>query len=311
MSQKIATSVANKSGQAYSDAKKAEQAKLEKTCATSDDVRCEVVALYEGARHHLYKYQRYQDVRLVFAPEVAIAFFGGDPDNFNFPRYDLDVSFVRIYSGGKPAKVEHYFPFSPQGAKEGQLTFTSGHPGHTSRDFTVLELLFERRYVLPRRLQLLSELRGQLIEFAHRGKEQERFSRGLLFGIENSFKAIKGRFDALMEPSLIDEKRSRDKTMRIKLGKDKRPGYATAFASIDKALATRAETYDGYSLLEQGRAFPGDLFGIARTLVRAAEELPKPNELRLTEFVDSALPELKQELFSPAPIHSELEQLEL
>jgi hypothetical protein len=129
--------------------------------------------------------------------------------------------------------------------------------------------------------------------------------------VENSLKAVKGRFEALMEPSLIEEKRSRDKTMRIKLGKDKRPGFSTAFASIDKAVATRVELYDDYSLLEQGRAFPGELFGLARTLVRAAEELPKPNESRLTEFVDSALPGLKQELFSPAPIHGELEQLQL
>jgi hypothetical protein len=311
VSQRMAAALANKSGQAYSDAKKAEQAQLEKACATSDDLRCEVVELWEGARHHLYKYQRFQDVRLVFAPELAIAFFGGDPDNFNFPRYDLDVSFLRIYSNGKPAKLEHYFPFSPSGAQDNQLTFTSGHPGHTSRDLSVPELLFERRVSLPRRLQNLAELRGQLVEFGRRGPEQARFSRGLLFGVENSLKAYKGRFQALMDGALIEQKRARDKTLRIKLGADKRPGYSTAFASIEKAVAKLEEISDYYDLLERGRAFPGDLFGIARTLVRGAEELPKPNQSRLPEYTDSALPGLKQELFSPAPIHPELEQLTL
>lgn len=311
VSQRMAVALANKSGQAYSDAKQAEEAKLEKACATSDDLRCEVVELYEGARHHLYKYQRFQDVRIVFAPELAIAFFGGDPDNFNFPRYDLDVAFLRIYQNGKPAKMEHYFPFSPAGAQEGQLTFTSGHPGHTSRDLTLAELLFERRVQLPRRIQNLAELRGQLVEFGRRSSEEARFSRGLLFGVENSLKAYTGRFQALMDGELIEQKRARDKTLRIKLGSDKRPGYSTAYASIDTAVATRAEITDYYDLLERGRAVPGDLFGIARALVRAAEELPKPNETRLPDYTDSALPGLKQELFSPAPIHPELEELEL
>jgi Peptidase S46 len=311
VSKQIATAVANKSGQAYSEAKKSEQAKLEKACATSDDLRCDVVELYEGARYHLYKYQRYQDVRVVFAPELAIAFFGGDPDNFNFPRYDLDVAFLRIYSGDKPARMEHYFPFSDNGAKEGQLTFTSGHPGHTSRDYTVAELLFERRVRLPRRIETLAEMRGQLAEFGRRGAEEARYSKGLLFAVENSLKATRGRFAALMDGALIEQKRARDKTLRAKLASDKRPGFSSVFASIDKAMTTLGEITDAYDLLERGTGFRGDLFGIARTLVRAADELPKANEMRLPEYTDAALPGLKQELFSPAPIHSELEQLQL
>jgi hypothetical protein len=311
VTQRISAVLANKSGQAYSEAKKAEQAKLEKACATSDEVRCEVVELYEGARHHLYKYQRYQDVRVVFAPELSIAFFGGDPDNFNFPRYDLDLAFLRIYSGGKPAKVEHYFPFSAQGAQAGQLTFTSGHPGHTSRDFSVTELLYERRVQLPRRIQNLAELRGQLVEFGRRSAEEDRYSKGLLFMVENSLKAYKGRFGALMDGDLIEQKRAREKALRTKLASDKRPGFSGAYASIDKAIAALTEISAAYDLLERGRAFPGDLFSIARTLVRAADELPKPNESRFPEYTDAALPGLKQELFSPAPIHPPLEELQL
>ncbi|HKU40519.1 MAG TPA: S46 family peptidase [Polyangiales bacterium] len=311
VTQTMAAAVAGKSGAAYSDAKKAEQAKLEKSCAKSDELRCEVVELYHGARSHLYTYRRYQDVRVVFVPELAIAFFGGDPDNFNFPRYDLDVAFLRIYSGGKPAQLDHFLPFSAQGAQPDQLVFTSGHPGSTSRELAVSELLFERRVRLPRRLWLLSELRGELTEFARRGPEQRRISGGELFGIENAIKAFKGRLDALLDGELIAQKRTAEQALRKRLAGDKRPGFANAYASIDKAVALTAEVYDHYDMLERGRGMPGTLFDIARALLRAADELPKPNEARLPEFTDAALPGLKQELFSSAPIYPELEILEL
>ncbi|HKP62128.1 MAG TPA: S46 family peptidase [Polyangiales bacterium] len=311
VSQRMAAALAGKVGQVYSETKKAEQAKLEKACAESDQLRCEVVELYHGARQHLYKYRRYQDVRVVFVPELAIAFFGGDPDNFNFPRYDLDVAFLRIYANDKPAQVDHFFPFSAAGAKADELTFTSGHPGSTSRELAVSELLFERRVRLPRRLWLLSELRGQLTEFGRRGPEQKRISEGLLFGVENAIKAFRGRLDALLDGELLQQKRSAEEALKKRLSQDKRAGFAGAFASIDKAMVTTAELYDYFDLLERGRAFPGDLFDVARTLVRAADELGKPNEARLPEFTDAALPGLKQGLFSPAPIHPELEILQL
>jgi V8-like Glu-specific endopeptidase len=303
--------IANKTGSAFTLAKKGEQAKLEKACATSADLRCDVVELYQGGRYHLYQYRRYQDVRLVFAPEIAAAFFGGDPDNFNFPRYDLDVSFLRIYKDGKPASTENFFPFSNHGAAAGELTFVSGHPGHTSRELTVSQLLFERRERLPRRLNQLSEMRGQLTEFGRRGPEQKRFSESMLFYVENSLKAFKGRLDALLDPTLINGKRTQESALRAKLAADKRPGFAGAFAAIDKAVKINAELLDSYEQLERGRGFDSDLFEIARKLVRAGDERPKPNETRLREYTDSALPQLQQQLFSPAPVHPELEVLRL
>jgi len=311
VTENMRSALAGKTGPAFSEAKKATQAKLEKACATSEDLRCDVVELYHGGRYNLYQYRRYQDVRLVFAPELASAFFGGDPDNFNFPRYDLDVSFLRIYVEGKPAETAHYFPFSPSGAAENELTFVSGHPGRTSRELTVSELLFERRERLPRRLFGLAELRGQLTEFAKRGPEQKRFSNNLLFGVENRFKALKGRMQALLEPSFIPKKRQEERALRAKLASDKRPGYAQAYASIDKALATQSDIFDVYDLLETGRGLDSDQYGFAIALVRAAEELKKPNEQRLREYTDAALPQLKQKLLSPAPIHDELEILRL
>lgn len=311
VSKRMATALSDKTGAAYSAAKKAETAEIEKACAGADDQRCDVVELYHGGRYHLYKYRRYQDVRVVFVPELAAAFFGGDPDNFNFPRYDLDVAFLRVYAGGKPAGIEHFFPFSENGAAPGELTFVSGHPGRTSRESTVAELLFERRYRLPKRIMQLSELRGQLVEFAHRGKEQKRFSGGLLFMVENSIKAFKGRLDALLDGALIEQKQKDEQLIRKRLATDKRKGFAGAYGSIDGALATSADIADEFDLVERQRAFGGDLFSIARTIVRAGTELPKPNTERLRGYTDAELPGLKQELFSPAPIHPELEELQL
>ncbi|HEY2733816.1 MAG TPA: S46 family peptidase [Polyangiales bacterium] len=311
VSKDMSSATANKVGAAFSDAKKAAEAKLEKACATSDDVRCEVVELYHGARYHLYQYKRYQDVRLVFAPEIAIAFFGGDPDNFNYPRYDLDVAFLRIYSNDKPAKTEHFFPFSANGAQENELVFTSGHPGRTSRELTVSELLFERNIRLPHRIWQMSELRGLLHEFGRRGKEQLRTSSGVLFYVENALKAYKGKLQALLEGDLLDKKKQEELALRKRTASDKRPDVVNSWSTIDAAVKTYSDLFDAHDLVERAHAFPGDLFEIARSLVRSADELPKPNETRLREYSDAALPALKQTLFSPAPIHPDLEAVQL
>src|SRR5262249_11480030 len=150
--------------------------------------RCDLVTLYGGGQYHLYRYRRWQDVRLVFAPEMSAAFFGGDPDNFNFPRYDMDMSFLRVYEAGQPARTPDYFPWSAEGAKAGDLTFVSGNPGATHRLSTVAELQYERDRSIPDRLIYLSELRGLLTEFGERGPAQKRMSRDRLFGVENSLK---------------------------------------------------------------------------------------------------------------------------
>jgi hypothetical protein len=197
---------AGKTGAAYIEAQKAETAKITKECSTSDQIRCDVVSLYKGGKYDLYKYKRYQDVRLVFAPEMTIAFFGGDPDNFNFPRYDLDVSFIRVYENGKPAPTPAFFPFAKTPTKKGDLTFVSGHPGNTSREDTVAELAFERDFSQPARLLRLSELRGQLTLFGTKGAEQRRVSESYLFSVENSLKARLGRQSALTDKAFFESK---------------------------------------------------------------------------------------------------------
>lgn len=295
-------------GEAFNRAQRAEKARLEKACATSDAVRCDVVTLYQGGAYALYTYKRFQDVRLVFAPEFAIAFFGGDPDNFMFPRWDLDLSFLRVYEGGKPAVTKDYFPWSPKGVAAGELTFVSGHPGGTDRTLTVAELAYQRDRALPDRLAQLSELRGLLTGFQLLGPEQKRISESRLFYIENSLKVLRGRVDALQDKAFFGAKAKAEEALRSRMAADPAQREAVAsYAAIDGALDRLVELRKPYNALERG--FDGKLFSLARLLVRGAAERAKPDGERLEEWHDSNLPALTQELFSPAPIYPELERL--
>ena len=272
-----------------------------------------MVTLYHGGLYHLYKYRRFQDVRLVFAPESAIAHFGGDPDNFMFPRYNLDVSFLRIYDDGAPAKTAHYLRWSPSGAKEGDLTFVSGHPGTTSRLFTVAELEYERDVAIPRRLLRLSEMRGMFTQFQERGPEQKRISMSSLLGVENSVKALRGRHEALLDRAFFASKVAAEQAFRARVEADPalEKSCEGAWDAIARAVEEQRKIQRRYDAVESRGAFGSTLMGFARTLVRLAEELPKPNEKRLREYADSKLPAVRQKLFSAAPIYDELEVLKL
>jgi V8-like Glu-specific endopeptidase len=298
-----------KSGAEYIKAQKAELSKIEKEACTTDDVRCDVVSLYHGGLYHLYRYRRFQDVRLVFAPELAIAFFGGDPDNFMFPRYDLDLSFLRVYDNNKPAKIPHYFKWSATGAKPGDLSFVAGNPAHTSRLATIAELEYQRDVALPGRLIRLAETRGVLTEFQHRGPEQKRVSAGMLFQTENALKALLGRHRALTNAELWSSKVEAEQALRGRVNGDAKlkPRFAGAWDAIAGAQRELRNIRKQYTTMEQGLGFWSTRFDIARDLVRASEELPKANELRLREYADSNLPALKQKLFSAAPLHDEFE----
>jgi hypothetical protein len=272
-----------------------------------------VVTLYQGGKYNLYKYRRFQDVRLVFAPEHAIAFFGGDPDNFEFPRYDLDLSFLRVYDGAKPVskpvKTEHYFKWSQSGVKEGDLTFVSGHPGGTSRGLTVAELEYRRDVMLPRLIATYAELRGMLAEFQNRGPEQKRISNNMLFGVENMLKVMKGRQEALVNKEFFAQKVAVEQELRKKVESDPemKKKYGAAWEEIARAQAHLANIRKDLAYMEQGSGFSSQLFSIARHLVRASEELPRENPQRLREYTDAALPQLKAQLLSKAPIYPELE----
>jgi hypothetical protein len=297
-------------GKAFNDAQKGEMSKIEKECSGgSDNVRCDVVTLYHGGQYNLYKYHRFQDVRLVFAPEFSIAFFGGDPDNFNFPRYDFDISFLRVYENGKPLDNPEYFKWSEKGGKDGDLTFVTGHPGRTSRLLTVAQLEFQRDTALPQSLISGSELRGYVTEFQNRGAEEKRISGSILFGVENSLKAMKGKEATLLDPKFFEKKRVEEKKFRAKVDSNPKwkKEYGSAWAEIENAEAELKKIYVPLTYIENNRNMYSHLFGIAKTLVRLAQELPKPNEKRFREYADSNIPAVKQGLFSEAPIYPELE----
>lgn len=296
-------------GKEFNDQLKAAMSKIEKECSQdSADVRCEVVTLYHGGLYQLYKYQRYQDVRLVFAPEFAIAFFGGDPDNFMFPRYDLDVSFLRVYDKDRPLENKEYFKWSKAGAADQELTFVTGHPGHTSREFTVAQLEFTRDMELVQDLIYYSEARGIWTEFQNRGPEQKRISGDKLFGIENQLKRLKGEYEALLDKSMVAKKVAQENALRKRVNANPkwRKEYGNAWNEIKSALEQYKKMYFRYGRIEY-TSMGSRLFMTAKSLVRAATELQKPNEKRFREYADSALPQLKQRLLSEAPIYNDVE----
>jgi hypothetical protein len=310
---RIKTATKGLDGAKYQDARKAAQAAIEKECQTSDALRCDVVSLYHGGIYALYKYKRFQDVRLVFAPEKAIAFFGGDPDNFNFPRYDLDASFLRVYENGQPARTENHLKWSAKGARDGDLTFVVGNPGGTNRQLTVAELEYIRDVSLPDTLMSLAETRGLLTEFSRGSKERRRIAETSLFSVENGFKALRGRWQALRDPRVFAAKVAAEKALRARLAKNpaRNKELGPAWDNIAKAQTRLRQIRKPYNFIERGLGFNSKLFGIARTLVRASAELPLANEKRLDELRDAALPVVKQRLFSAAPIYDELETLTL
>ncbi len=297
-------------------ARRAVMAEIEKESLDKTGLRSDVITLYQGGQYHLYRFKKYTDVRLVFAPEQQIAFFGGDPDNFEYPRYDLDMCFFRVYENNKPAKIEHYLKWSKSGAKDGELVFVSGHPGRTDRLATLAELDYLRDIGFPFLLQRLNRLEVLLMAFSARNEENARQARELLFGVQNSRKARVGGLAALLDPQLMARKKEQEKKLRAKAKEDESLKDARdAWDRIAKAQKIRADHMHYFTLLEGARGgaagFNTELFDIARTLLRAAEEKAKPNSRRLREFRDSNLESLEFQLFSEAPIYENFEKVKL
>lgn len=286
---------------------------LEKEGRESSGLRSDVVTLYQGGQYHLYQFRRYTDVRLVFAPEQQIAFFGGDPDNFEYPRYCLDVCFFRVYENNEPAKVEHYLGWSQAGVSDGELIFVSGHPGRTSRSLTVSHLEMTRDVVMPQQLDLLRRREVLLSTFAERSLENRRRAQDELFGIQNSRKARLGGLGGLQDPAIMAKKREAEAKLRELVKNDAKAAKdaGTAWDDVDASLVTLKKIRKEYNLFEMGSAFNTQLFGIARTLVRMAAEDQKPNAERLREFGEAGRESLEQQLFSAAPIYSDLELVKL
>lgn len=303
-----------KPGMTDAEAGKAERgamAKIEKDCATAPDVRCDVVTLYGGAMHHLYRYKKYTDVRLVFAPEFDIAFFGGDPDNFEYPRYDLDVTFFRVYENGKPIHVKHYLQWSRTGVNDGDLVFVSGNPGATHRWDTINQLEFLKNTQFPFMLKDLERRIAVTQKFAAESQENARVAQETLFGMQNSFKAYTGYQAGLSDQDLMHRRIGDERRLLVMSRRNPR-GRQTFFAmqNIDHALVAERAVFLPYMFVERRAGFRGRLNDYAVTLIRAAAERTKPNGERLREFRQSNLASLEQNLFSSAPVHKSLETLQ-
>jgi hypothetical protein len=282
-------------------------AEIEKESLDKTGFRSDVVTLYQGGKYHLYRFKKYTDVRLVFAPEQQIAFFGGDPDNFEYPRFDLDAAFFRVYENGKPVKLEHYLQWSKEGAAENELVFVSGHPGGTSRSQIMAELEYKRDFQFPTLLSRLNRLEVLLLSYSNRSEENARKAKDLLFSVQNSRKARLGGLQGLLDPRLMAEKAAAEQALRSKA----RGEAAGVWDKIASAQSVIRENAMRANLLENGHAFMSQYFSIARTLLRHADEKAKGSGERLREFRDSNRESLELELFSTEPLYDDFEHLTL
>jgi hypothetical protein len=293
-------------------AQRSAMSQIEKDCSTAAGLRCDTVILYSGSVYNLYKYKKYTDVRLVFAPEFDIAFFGGDPDNFTYPRYDLDITFFRVYENDKPAHLDNYLHWSAKGVKDGDLIFVSGHPGSTGRLLTMAQIEFLRDFQYPSALKFLARRVAVLQNFSKESEENARIAKEDIFGLQNSQKAITGYQSGLLDKSIIASKAAEEAKLRAGFKADpKNAGAPDPWEAIEQAIKTQQSIYPNLLYLERMRGFAGHLPGIARVLIRAAAEKPKPNSDRMREFRDSGLPSLEQGLFSSEPIYKSLDTVVL
>jgi hypothetical protein len=294
-------------------ARRAEISAIEAESLKATGLRSDVITLYQGGQYSLYRYKKYTDVRLVFVPEFQAAFFGGDPDNFNFPRFNIDMALVRVYENGQPVKPENYFKWSTAGAKEGSLVFVTGNPGSTSRLDTVAHLEQLRDTSIPIILRLLERREGVLKKYMAMGEEQTRQAQNELNSVQNSLKVYRGQLKGLKDPALLARKQKEEQELRKAIAEnpERQKMYGDAWDAIAKAHQTYPSYVKDRRIFEQLAGFNSDLFYFARTLVRLADESQKPNAERLPEYTDARRASLDLGLYSPAPIHEDFEELKL
>jgi Peptidase S46 len=294
-------------------ARRGEISAIEAESTKATGLRSDVVTLYQGGQYNLYRYKKYTDVRLVFVPEFQAAFFGGDPDNFNFPRYNIDMALVRVYENDQPVHPESYFKWSTTGAKEGSLVFVTGNPGGTSRLNTVAHLEELRDASIPIVIRLLERQEALLKKYMAMGEEQTRQGQNELNSVQNSLKVYRGRLQGLKDPALMSRKKQEEAALRkaIAAKPEEQKKYGDAWDAIAKAHQTYPSYIKERRIFDQLGGFNSTLFGYARTLVRLADENAKPNAERLPEYTDARRASLELGLYSPAPIHEDFEKLKL
>jgi Peptidase S46 len=310
------------SSDAAADTRRNAIAQIEKESKEKTGLRSDVVTLHQGGAYHLYRYKRYDDVRLVFAPEQQMAFFGGDPDNFEYPRYDLDICLFRVYENGRPAKIDNFLKFNPHGPNDGELTFVSGSPGKTDRQLTLDELADTRDRYLPYVLRMFNRREVLELSYSARSFENARKARDDLFGDQNNRKRYDGYLAGLLDPQIWLALKAREQKLRDAIARD--PKFKSTISAYDRIKRAQAEIVKNaplYNYLEQERpitigyrgprALVGNLFKYARLLLHAVDERAKPNGERIPAFRDSARESLELELFSTEPIYDDYEILRL
>ena len=312
----VATAIDGLDADEANEVRKATLTRLENTCEAANadaGLVCEAVTLYHGGQTFLYRYKRYNDIRLVFAPEQAIASFGGDPDNFNFPRWCLDMAFLRAYENDAPASTPTHLPIRAAGAQPGEAVFIAGHPGSTQRLKTLAYWQLLRDTVLPADIEYYAELRGRLRQFRLQGDDERRATEPLLKGVENGLKVRRQRLRALADAGNVAVKKEQEAALREAAVATE--GLAESLDAVDAQVAAAIKEYrlffDRYSLIEKRQAFGGKLYGYAKSLVRAAAERERPEEQRLRAYTDERLAKLRQRVVAPGPINAELEILRL
>jgi len=295
------------------DAREKFIASLEKESTEQPGLRSQVVSLYAGGLYHLYGFKTYTDIRLVFAPEYDMAFFGGDPDNFTYPRYDLDITLFRVYENDQPLQIPHFLRWADKPVKEGDLVFVSGNPGSTGRLLTLSQLEFLRDVSYPFMIGTNSRRRALLAEYSQKGPEEARVALRTLFGLENSLKAQIGYNSGLVDRKMMEKKAQDERAFHEAVQKDPTMAgeFGRAWDEIAEAQKKYASFYKSYVYFERGTGFNTNYFGIARSLVRLAMEKPKPNAERLREYRDSNLTSLERTILSPAPIYDDFEVVKL
>jgi Peptidase S46 len=292
------------------EARKKAIAAIEQESTAATSLRSDVVSLYQSSEYWLYRYKKYTDVRLVFAPEQQAAFFGGDPDNFTFPRYDFDVALFRVYENNAPVASRDFLKWSAKGAADGELVFVSGHPGSTDRLDTAAQLETERDLVYPISIAVINRRLAVLRQYSAQGAEQARQAANTLFSLENALKAYTGEFQGLNDVTLFEKKRTEERQFRAKIDANRewKTAYGGAWESIEAAERINRNIYKA-NRFQQLRG--SSLAGLASTLVRYIEEKPKPDSERLAGYHDSQLPALELQLFSPAPVYPALDEVML
>ncbi len=290
-------------------ARKAAMSQIEQESQTKTGLQSQVVTLYSGGEYWLYRYKRYTDVRIVFAPEQQAAFFGGDPDNFTYPRYDMDLALFRVYENGKPIHSENYLKWNSNGVDDGDLVFVSGNPGTTRRLATVSQLLFDRDVLDPLLLDLFKSRIAELQQYSARGPEQARQAASEIFNLQNSQKAVKGERDALLNKQTFEKKQKEEDAFRALVKAN--PQWKQQFGGAWDAIATAERKAESRIKMAIFYRLDSQLVQLAQTMVDYVSEIKKPAGDRLRGFQEARLPSLRLQLFSPAPIYPEFEKAKL